>query len=477
MPSPQAPPRTALRRLSALGALGSRLGLGYALARLRGLFVRPARRKALLDAYHDESAKRVLATMGQLKGAIMKLGQMASYVSADLPEEYRAFLASLQTQAPAVDFAAIRVELERELGAPVERLFRELDPVPLAAASIGQVHRGVLHDGREVAVKVQYPGIEQAIRADLENVGWLYTAVGALYRNLDPAPVVDELRARILEELDYENEAQNQRAFAELWADHPLIRIPAVIGSHSSARVLTSDLVRGNDFAWLRAQPDEVRQRAAEVMYRFVWGSMFRHRAFNGDPHPGNYLFHEDGGVTFLDFGCVKYFAETTARGMRELHQHHLAGDLDAFRRQLVAFGFIAEDATVSTELYYEYMGFFYEPFRHDREFTFTREYTSSSLAHVFDRSDPRFGEIPKQSNMPRDFVFLNRLQWGLWPLLAELGARNDWHGIHREYIDGAEPRNALGLVFAEAHARWREKRSVPENVQVWLERDGPRFA
>ena len=155
----------------------------------------------------------------------------------------------------------------------------------------------------------------------------------------------------------------------------------------------------------------EQRNLAAETMYRFAFGSLYQLHAFNGDPHPGNYRFHEDGGVTFLDFGCVKFFDEATARGMRELHQHHLAGDLVAFRRQLVAFGFIADDAPVSTELYYEYMGLFYEPFRHDREFTFTREYTSSSLAHVFDRNDPRFGEIPKQSNMPRDFVFLNRLQ------------------------------------------------------------------
>jgi predicted unusual protein kinase regulating ubiquinone biosynthesis (AarF/ABC1/UbiB family) len=476
MKGAQAPPRSAARRVLALGGLGSRLGLALGIAKLRGLFVSRARRRKLLDAYHAESAQRVLDTMGHMKGAIMKLGQIASYVSTDLPDEYRALLAQLQTQAPAVDFEAIRVEVERELGAPLQRRFRALDPAPLASASIGQVHRGVLLDGREVAVKVQYPGVDEAIRADLANAGWLYSAVGALYRNLDPGPVVEELRARIFEELDYENEARNQRAFAALWADHPLVRIPDVIASHSTARVLTSELVRGHDFAWLCAQPDALRQRAAEVLYRFVWCSMFRHRAFNGDPHPGNYLFHPDGSVTFLDFGCVKYFDEATARGMRELHQHHLAGDLPAFRRQLVAFGFIPDDAPVSTELYYEYMGFFYEPFRHDREFTFTRAYTSGSLAHVFNRNDPRYGEIPKQSNMPRDFVFLNRLQWGLWPLLAELGARNHWHGIHREYIEGAEPATELGRVFARCYARFREKRGVPDGAEVWLERDGPHF-
>jgi predicted unusual protein kinase regulating ubiquinone biosynthesis (AarF/ABC1/UbiB family) len=467
----------ALRRLRAVGGLGSGLAARYWLSKLRGLFTSEARRKALLDAYHAESARRVVATMGQMKGAIMKLGQIASYVSDGLPQEYRALLATLQAQAPPVDFDAIRHELERELGAPVAERFRSLEPVPLAAASIGQVHRGVLHDGRAVAVKVQYPGVDAAIRADLANVSWLYTLVGALYRNLDPGPVVDELRERILEELDYANEARNQRAFAELWADHPLVKVPAVIASHSTARVLTAELAGGHDFAWLCAQPDEQRQRAAEVMYRFVWCSMFRHRAFNGDPHPGNYRFHADGSISFLDFGCVKFFDAATARGMRALHEHHLSGDRAAFRRQLVEFGFITADSPVSTELYYEYMGFFYEPFRHDREFTFSRAYTSSSLAHVFDRNDPRYGEIPKQSNMPRDFVFLNRLQWGLWPLLAELGARNHWHDIHREYICGAEPTTALGRVFAEAWARWREKRGVPEGAEVWLEREGPRWA
>jgi hypothetical protein len=212
------------------------------------------------------------------------------------------------------------------------------------------------------------------------------------------------------------------------------------------------------------------------VLYRFVWGSMFRHRAFNGDPHPGNYLFHADGAVTFLDFGCVKYFSEPITRGMRDLHRHHLAGDLEAFRRQVVALGFIAEDAPVSAELYYEYLGFFYEPFRRPGAYTFTRDYTSRSLAHVFDREDPRFGAIPRHSNMPRDFVFLNRLQWGLWPLLAELRATNDWHGIHREYIEGAPPSTKLGRVFAEAHARFRAKRGVPDAAEVWLEPDGPRW-
>jgi predicted unusual protein kinase regulating ubiquinone biosynthesis (AarF/ABC1/UbiB family) len=468
-------PPSGLARLRAVGKLGSGLGLAFAWTKLRGLFAREARRRALLERYHEESARRVLATAGQMKGALMKLAQMASYVSDSLPPQYRDLLTQLQSNAPPLEWEAMRAALERELGAPTRALFAELDPVPLAAASIGQVHRGRLRDGREVAVKIQYPGIDAAIRADLDHVDWLYTLVGAFYPALETGPVVDELRARLGEELDYANEARNQNAFAELYAEHDEVRVPAVIASHSTARVLTMELARGGDFAWLRAQPDAVRQRAAEVVYRFVWGSMFRHRAFNGDPHPGNYRFGENGTVHFLDFGCVKFFDARTTGAMRALHVHHLAGDRDAFRAELVGLGFMASDAAISPELYYDYMGFFYEPFSRDVEYAFTTEYTSRSLAHVFDSRDPRFGQVPKQSNMPRDFVLLNRLQWGLWPLLAELGARNRWHRIHREYIEGAPPSTPLGVSFAEAERRWRSKRGVRADGEIWLDRDGPR--
>ena len=472
----KAPPRSSFARLRALGGLGSGLGFAFAWTKLRGLFMREARRRELVERYHAESAQRVLATAGQLKGALMKLAQMASYVSDGLPAEYRTLLAQLQSQAPPVEFAAIRAALERELDAPLEKRFAELDPVPLAAASIGQVHRGRLRDGREVAVKVQYPGIDRAIQTDLDHADWLYTMVGAFYPSLETGPVVDELRARLSEELDYAHEAANQSAFAELYREHAEVRVPEVVASHSTGRVLTMELARGGDFDWLCAQPDALRQRAAEIVYRFVWGSMFRHRAFNGDPHPGNYRFAEDGTVTFLDFGCVKFFSERTTAAMRALHVHHLAGDRAAFRRELVGLGFMAEDATVSPELYYEYMGFFYEPFSRDGEYLFTREYTSRSLAHVFDSRDPRYGQVPKQSNMPPDFVLLNRLQWGLWPLLAQLGAKNQWHRIHREYIEGAPPSTPLGESFAAAEARWRAKRDVPAGAEVWLEHEGPRF-
>ena len=410
-----------------------------------------------------------------MKGAMMKLAQMVSYVSDDVPEAYRAQLAVLQASAPSMDFEVIAVELERELGAPLDGLFAELDPKPLAAASIGQVHRATLHTGERVVVKVQYPGVDAAIRGDLRNVSWLHPILGAIYPALETGPIVEELRERILEELDYEREAASQRAFAELYEDHPHVHIPIVYDRYCTARVLTTEYSEGHDFAWLVSQPDDVRQRAAETLYRFVFGSMLSHRAFNGDPHPGNYLFRDDGRVTFLDFGCVKYFERASTEGIKSLHCAYLDEDLSAMRRSVEALGFLSDGADISTELYREYMGYFYRPFARDEPFEFTPEYTTRATAHVFNMGDPRFGEVPRKSNMPRDFVFLNRLQWGLWPVLATLRARNEWHRVHCEYIRDSAPSTEMGRAFAEYRRTWKAARGVEPNAPVWLSPAGIR--
>lgn len=464
------------RRLARVSALAWGVPLRVAWARLKGLFVSRARREALLDECHEKNAVRAFETMGQMKGAMMKLAQMVSYVSDDVPQAYREQLAVLQASAPAMDFGVIAIELERELGASLDALFADIDPEPLAAASIGQVHRATLPSGDRVAVKVQYPGVEAAIRSDLKNVSWLYPILGAVYPALETGPIVEELRDRILEELDYEREASHQRAFAELYDDHPHVHIPAVYDRYSTARVLTTEYSDGHDFAWLANQPDAIRQRAAETLYRFVFGSMFRHRAFNGDPHPGNYLFRDDGRVTFLDFGCVKYFPAETTDGIKRLHCAYLDEDLAAMRTAVETLGFLSDGADISTELYREYMGYFYRPFARDEPFEFTPEYTTRATAHVLNMGDPRFGEVPRKSNMPRDFVFLNRLQWGLWPVLATLRARNDWHRIHSEYIRDRAPSTEMGRTFAEYRRAWRSARGLSDADRVWLSPDGIRL-
>ena len=453
-------PRARLARLARVGSLSARLATSAAGARLRRLITRRARRAAYDEARRRRDAEAVTRAMGEMKGAFMKLGQMLSFVSDAVPPEYRAALASLQAKAPPLEFPAIRDVLEEELQAPLERRFASFDPVPLASASIGQVHRARLPDGEEVAVKVQYPGVAEAIRADLANVSVLYRAVALMYPALDPGPVVAELRARIGEELDYRREAASQESFRALYAGHPFIRVPRVFGSHSSPRVLTSELVRGESFAEVAAGDAGRRARFAEILYRFVFGSIIRFSVFNGDPHPGNYLFTPRGEVVFFDFGCVKHFPDPMIQRWRRLVMAHLGGRVAEFRTLAGQLGFIGEDSAVDEQLLYDYFAYFYEPFASDRDYTFTPEYNARSLGMVF-RPSGRFAGMSKQLNMPPDFVFVNRIQWGVYSILAALGASGNWHRIHREYMVGDPPSTELGGLDRAFRTVWCHERGL----------------
>jgi predicted unusual protein kinase regulating ubiquinone biosynthesis (AarF/ABC1/UbiB family) len=426
--------------------------------------------KKRIDAEErKKNAERVAETMGQMKGAFMKLGQMLSFVTDEIPEEYRAALATLQAQAPAMDLALLRDVAESELKMPLERAFARFDAEPIASASIGQVHRAQLPSGEEVAVKIQYPGVGAAIQSDLDNVAVLYRMAMMFYPAVDVKPIVEELRARIGEELDYVNEARNQRAFAELYAQHPFIRIPRVIESHSTARVLTTEFVPGFKFADALSRPDAERQRYAEILYRFIFGSITRFGVFNGDPHPGNYLFDENGRVVFLDFGCVKYFPLQMRRDWKALVSSHVQGDRGKFLAQLEALSFVRKDDGLDANVLYDYFSYFYEPFHIDRVWEFTREYNAKSFGMVF-KPEGRFAPLSKKLNMPRDFVFVNRIQWGVVSLLAQLGARENWHRIHRELHYGEAPATELGRI----DEAWRHARKIPDG-ELQLTPDGLR--
>jgi len=440
-------------RLLHIGRLWARLSTSWLGARARRLFASAERRRRVDADRRRQAAEAVAETMGHMKGAFMKLGQMLSFVSDDVPEEFRAALAALQASAPPMDFALLRAVAEDELGRPLERAFARFDERPLASASIGQVHRATLPSGEEVAVKIQYPGVADAIRADLGNAAMLYRMISPLYPGLDARPVVDELRGRIVEELDYAREADNQRAFSRLYDGHPFIRIPRVHASHSTARVLTSELVEGRRFADVLADDEATRARWGEIVFRFVFGSIVRHGMFNGDPHPGNYLFDADGRVVFLDFGCVKYFPSEMLTDWRALVRAHLTCDRVAFGRQLVALGFLPSTNGFDLNVLFDYFGYFYEPIQEDREFVFTREYNARSFKHVF-KADGSAAGLSKKLNMPRDFVFVNRIQWGVHSVLAHLGARGNFHRIERELLFDDPPSTELG----RAEAAWRSR-------------------
>ena len=293
-----------------MARLGARVGTTAASNRARRVFASAERKEALDAELELRTAEDVAATLGNMKGVMMKLGQVASFVDDGMPEPVRQALEQLQADAPPMSVELAAEMVERELGAPPEKLFAEWDPVPIAAASIGQVHRAITRDGRAVAVKVQYPGVEEAIKADLAGMEMSMLPAPVVFKNFDVQPFIDELRERIGEELDYRIEASNQQLFADYYRGHPFIHVPDVIASLSSERVLTSELATGVRFAELEEWEASERQLAAETIFRFVFRSLYRLKAFNGDPHPGNYLFRPGGRVTFLDFGLVKRFTD-----------------------------------------------------------------------------------------------------------------------------------------------------------------------
>jgi predicted unusual protein kinase regulating ubiquinone biosynthesis (AarF/ABC1/UbiB family) len=442
-----------------LARLGVAVGSTFASTNARKLFASAERRAELDERLHLRTAEQVAERLGNMKGALMKVGQMASYLDDGLPEPVRQALAQLQAGAPPMSGELAAEVIERELGAPPERLFVEWDPEPIAAASIGQVHRAVVVDPetgqeRAVAVKVQYPGVGDAIEADLANTDLLGALLRQGFGGLDPADMVAEIRERITEELDYEREAANQQRFVDFYRGHPFIRIPAVLPTLSTSRVLTCELVVGSPWQEVLGWDQHQRDLAGETLFRFVFRSLYRMRAFNGDPHPGNYLFHGDGQVTFLDFGLVRYFSAEELRVFESMVEsaavHH---DAAAFRRIVEDAGLLRRGAPVPTDEAGAYFSQFYEAVAYDRETTWTPEYASSIVRHTFDRSSP----IAQYATIPRAFVFIQRINLGLYALLGDLRATGNYRRMAEELwpFRAGPPSTPLG----EAEARWLEAR------------------
>jgi predicted unusual protein kinase regulating ubiquinone biosynthesis (AarF/ABC1/UbiB family) len=446
-------------RLAEMARLGASTAASTATHKAKRAVASADRRDELDAAHQLRSAEQVAEALGHMKGALMKLGQMASYLDGGLPEPVRDALSQLQSDAPPMSAELARATVEGSLGRPVEELYTEWDDEPIASASIGQVHRAVTPDGRAVAVKVQYPGVDEAIRADLDNAGLLFGAMGLLFPGMEPKPLVEELRARLTEELDYRLEARNQALFAEEYRDHPFIHIPAVVADRCADRVLTTELGDGARFDEVRSTwSQDERDLAGETIYRFVFRSLYRMHAFNGDPHPGNYLFHPGGRVTFLDFGLVKHFEgpeiDVLARMVESIV---LDRDIAAYRQAIADAGFLPIDAPFTDRAIEEYFGHFYDFVRDDAPMTITPEWSSESVRRFFDASGPH-GEIMKAANVPPDFVIIQRINLGLFAVLGELGATGNWRRIAEEIwpFVGAPPSTLLG----EQDAAWARARA-----------------
>ncbi len=446
--------RERLRRSSRVWFLTARRTLHYGLVRLRGRRASEEERARLEAQFAIRTAEDVARELGNMKGAIMKAGQMVSFVAEGLPAEAQAALATLQADVPPMAPSLAEGVVRAELGDEPDRLFLDWSPEPVAAASIGQVHRAVLPDGRLVAVKVQYPGVDRAIRSDLDNAELLYGLFSSLaLKNLDVQGIVDELRERMADELDYRIEARCQQEFADRYRGHPFIRIPDVVPERSARRVLTSEWVEGMSWAeFSETATWEARQKAAEVLFRFAQGSVHRHGVFNGDPHPGNYRFHPDGSITFLDFGLVKRWTPGELETLSPILDAILDRDPKRTVVALVDAGFLAPDHGLDPDLVWEYVSGPYVPYI-ETEFTFTREWVGETLGRTVNINGP-YAEVIRALNLPASYVLLDRVVWGVSALLGRLEASGRWGDLLAEYRKGAPPTTELGRVEAAWRAR-----------------------
>jgi predicted unusual protein kinase regulating ubiquinone biosynthesis (AarF/ABC1/UbiB family) len=444
-------------RTAELVRLGSRAGAGAAVTTARSAFASDERKAELKAEFELQTAAQVVESLGQMKGAVMKIGQMASYLDQGLPEPVRDALAQLQTAAPPMSAELAAGVIRDELGASPEDLFGEWDPVPLAAASIGQVHRAVTRDGQAVAVKVQYPGVDDAIRGDLDNSDLLFGALGMLFPGMDPKPIAGELRDRLVEELDYRIEAANQSLFATAFDGHPTIHVPHVLPEFSTGRVLTTELAHGVGFAEVRTWSQDERNLAAETIFRYAFGGIYDLHVFNGDPHPGNYLFRPGGQVTFLDYGLCKAFTPAEVQWFERLITAMcITHDIDEFVRLSVEVGVLSNPERFTPQQLEGYFSHFYEPVLHDQVLTITPEYASESVRRYFDLSSP-YAEVMKAANLPPGMVIVQRINLGLFSVLAELRATANWRRIAEEtwpWVHG-EPSTPMGIDIA----RWRANR------------------
>jgi predicted unusual protein kinase regulating ubiquinone biosynthesis (AarF/ABC1/UbiB family) len=443
-------PKGRVRRSAKLGSIVGGQAARYAGTKATNVARSEESSKERLEQRHLETAMKMVGALGQMKGAAMKLGQFASFIDTEfIPEEYREIyqeqLAKLRTDAPAMPWEKVEKVLEEEYdGEPLSELFAEFEQEAFAAASIGQVHKAELLDGRAVAVKIQYPGIAEALDADLRNAGTIVRLARALAPGLDAKAIAKELRERVMEELDYEYEAQNQRTFSRAYRDHPFIYVPEVITRLSRRRVLVTELVEGLDFEQVKALPDEERSRFGEIIFRGSFGSIYHLQHFNADPHPGNYMLMKDGRVAFIDFGMTKKLDNEQIVLEQRAFDAASRDDPEAFRAALHDLGFIKNPSKLDAERLMEHMGAVGGWYIEDREI----EINAKRVMKIIESTnDPRseYYDLMRREAMPADELMGRRMEIGVVAVLGQLRAKRNWHRIMREWIYADSPSTPLG--------------------------------
>jgi predicted unusual protein kinase regulating ubiquinone biosynthesis (AarF/ABC1/UbiB family) len=406
-----------------MAGVGARAGAGFVLSR------------SGVDA-----AEYAAEVLGTLRGLAAKVGQTLSYVDGLVPEaqreSYERALSRLRTAAPRSSGEAVRHVVEEELGGPIDRLFASFELEPFASASIGQVHRARLPDGRAVAVKVQHPGIATAVESDLANAGIAEGIVATFApRGVDPKAAYDEVAKRFREELDYVLEAKHQRDFSEIHRGDAKISIPVVIDDRSSRRVLTTELSEGITLEQAAQQGEAERRAWAETLWRFVFKGNLVGGMFNADPHPGNYLFRPNGSITFLDFGCVQPIAPQNQDPARAMHRAAIDRNESAFAEAAERLlGTHGGEYGTSAVAYVRrcFIPLFSSPFRLDRT------YTTGLFTELTEMKKLMWAKDGSFVMLPPSMLLLNRLQFGFYSVLARLEVAADYAAVERRFLEEA---------------------------------------
>lgn len=453
-------PTSRVRRTATVGRLAASEAVKQFGTRAANMTRDEQAAEAALARRQLETAKQIVGVLGTMKGAAMKIGQVMSFLDVGLvPEEFREEfqreLAKLRDAAPTVSFKQMRRVIEDDLEDRISAVFEDFDEEPIAAASIGQVYRARLkQDGRDVAVKVQYPGVAAAVRADLQNLDMIMRLMKRMTPQLDVKAIAAEVRGRIAEELDYELEASNQRALARIFLGHPFIYVPEVVSELSRERVLVSSLVRGVGFEELKGYPQQERNRIGEIVFRFFLGCLYRHRQFSGDPHPGNFRLMEDGRIAFLDFGLFKRMEPAAVELELAAQRAVCERDAPALHRLLASSGFLPNPDRVDPDhllAYVEDAIWWYATA--DEEIELKPEIATQVMIESSDPRSSHFREMRHQ-DMRAEHLFGRRMEMLTLAVLSQLGASANWHRIAREWMYGDPPVTELGRQEADFYGR-----------------------